>query len=104
MLILFSDIRGIVHHEFAPEGQTVNAGFYSSVLRCLTFGENELNCGARAIGCSMMKMHPLIELSQRVSFSPKTALSHFRIRLTRFGPLRLLPLPEDEAAAKGSSI
>jgi len=23
-----------------------------------TFGENDLNCGARAIGCSMMTMHP----------------------------------------------
>ena len=35
MLILFFDIRGIVQHEFAPEGQTVNAGFYCSVLRRL---------------------------------------------------------------------
>jgi len=32
MLIVFFDIRGIVHHEFAPQGQTVNAGFYCSVL------------------------------------------------------------------------
>jgi len=35
MLILFFDIRGIVHHEFAPEDHTVNAGFYCSVLRRL---------------------------------------------------------------------
>ena len=28
-----------------------------------TFGENDLNCGARAIGCSMMTKHPLTELS-----------------------------------------
>jgi len=28
-----------------------------------TFGENNLNCGARAIGCSMMTVHPLTELS-----------------------------------------
>jgi len=26
MLILFFDIRGIVHHEFSPQGQTMNAG------------------------------------------------------------------------------
>jgi len=35
MLIVFFDIRGIVHHEFAPEGQTVNAEFYCNVLRRL---------------------------------------------------------------------
>ena len=27
------------------------------------FGENDLNCGTQAIGCSMMTMHPLTELS-----------------------------------------
>ena len=35
MLIVFFDIRLIVHYEFAPEGQTVNAGFYCNVLRRL---------------------------------------------------------------------
>ena len=35
MLIVFYDIRGIVHHEFAPEGQTVNTKFYCNILRCL---------------------------------------------------------------------
>ena len=32
MLIVFFGIRGIVHHEFVPEGQNVNAEFYSNVL------------------------------------------------------------------------
>jgi histone-lysine N-methyltransferase SETMAR len=35
MLIVFFDIRGIVHHEFVPEGQRVNAEFYCNVLRRL---------------------------------------------------------------------
>ena len=35
MLIVFFDIRGIVHHEFVHEGQTVNAEFYCNVLRRL---------------------------------------------------------------------
>jgi len=35
MLIVFFDIRGIVLHEFVPEGQTVNAEFYCKVLCCL---------------------------------------------------------------------
>ena len=33
MLIVFFIIRGIVHHEFVPQCQTVNAQFYCSVLR-----------------------------------------------------------------------
>jgi len=35
MLIVFFDIRGIVYHEFVPEGQNVNAEFYCKVLRRL---------------------------------------------------------------------
>lgn len=31
MLILFFDIRGIVHHEFLPTNTTVNAAFYLEV-------------------------------------------------------------------------
>jgi len=31
MLIVFFDIQGIVHLEFAPEGQTVNVEFYCNV-------------------------------------------------------------------------
>jgi len=34
-MLMFLDIRGIVHHEFDPQGQTVNTGFYCSVLRRL---------------------------------------------------------------------
>jgi hypothetical protein len=33
--LVFFDIRGIVHHEFVPEGQTMNAEFYCNVLRRL---------------------------------------------------------------------
>jgi len=32
-LIVFSDVRGIVHREFVPPGQTVNQEFYLEVLR-----------------------------------------------------------------------
>lgn len=35
MLIIFFDIRGIVHREFLPEGQTVNKEFYCNILRRL---------------------------------------------------------------------
>jgi transposase len=35
MLICFFDIDGIIHKEFVPQGQTVNAKFYCDVLRRL---------------------------------------------------------------------
>ncbi|KAJ8963246.1 hypothetical protein NQ318_018712 [Aromia moschata] len=35
MLIVFFDYRGVVHHEFVPEGQTVNKEYYLAVLRRL---------------------------------------------------------------------
>jgi len=35
MLIVFFDVRGIVHWEFIPSGQTVNQEFYLEVLRRL---------------------------------------------------------------------
>jgi len=33
--MVFFDCYGIVHHEFAPEGKTVNAAFYVEVLKRL---------------------------------------------------------------------
>jgi len=38
MLIVFSDIQGIVHKEFVPPGQTVNCKFYCEVLKQLREG------------------------------------------------------------------
>jgi hypothetical protein len=35
MLIVFFYIRGVVHHEYVPAGQTINAEFYVEVLKRL---------------------------------------------------------------------
>lgn len=32
MLVVFFDSRGVIHREFVPEGQTVNAVFYRDVM------------------------------------------------------------------------
>ena len=35
LLTVFFDLKGILHHEYAPEGQTVNKEYYLQVLRHL---------------------------------------------------------------------
>ena len=76
MIITFFDIKGIVHKEFVPTGQTVNSGFYWEVLRRLReevqrhrpqFGENRL-------GCFTMTTHRLTLPSSPTSFWRKTKL------------------------------
>ena len=35
MLTVFFDAKGVVHHEYLPEGSTVNQTYYVEVLKCL---------------------------------------------------------------------
>jgi hypothetical protein len=35
MFIVFFDAQGVIHHEFVPEGQTVNGQFYLRVMEWL---------------------------------------------------------------------
>ena len=54
--------RGIVHHEYAPEGQTINEEYYLQVLRRLREAGEESGptCGQQRIFSSTMTMPPLI--------------------------------------------
>ena len=58
MLTGFFDIRGIVHHEYAPEGQTVTKEYYQDVLRRLR--DADLTCGQRKTGNCITTMPPHI--------------------------------------------
>ncbi|XP_026333857.1 protein GVQW3-like [Hyposmocoma kahamanoa] len=40
MLIVFFDVRGVVHHEFVPQGQTVNSAFYVEVQKAPAEGHS----------------------------------------------------------------
>jgi hypothetical protein len=65
LLTVFFDYRGIVHHSYAPEGQTVNKEYYLEVIRQLVmqFGARDWTCGPHAIGNCIMTMPQLIHHS-----------------------------------------
>ena len=44
MLIVFFDMRGIVHMEFLPQGHTVNQHVYKEILRRLLHSVHEKRC------------------------------------------------------------
>jgi hypothetical protein len=85
MLIVFFDNRGVVHREFVPQGQTVN----KVLLRNSAAFEGEHSAKATGsvarerTGFSTTTMHPVIEHSSFVNFSPTTTCYHFRARPTR---------------------
>ena len=57
-VVCFFDQKGIVHKEFVPPGQTVNAAFYAEVLN--VYGRmckgSDLISGGTTHGCSTMKI------------------------------------------------
>ena len=46
MLIAFFDQKSLVHHDFVPEGETVNQYFYQQVLICL---HDRVQCSQQAL-------------------------------------------------------
>jgi len=101
------DIQGIVHLEFAPEGQTVNAEFYCNVLRRLREDiwrkRPELwRAGNWLLHDDNAPSHQALVM--QVSHPQQHYHTSTSALLTRFGPLRLLLIPKDAAAAEGSPL
>ncbi len=68
MLILFFDSKGVIHHEYVPECQTVNVMFYVPVLDCLckrVLPVWEQKCGRMesSFFSMIMRVHTLQRLS-----------------------------------------
>ena len=63
MLMAFFDSEGIVHHEYVPDGQTINKEFYLKVLRRLyeSVRRNNRKNGGMATGSctTTMRLHTL---------------------------------------------
>ncbi|UYV68136.1 hypothetical protein LAZ67_5003148 [Cordylochernes scorpioides] len=56
LLITFFDVKGLVHYEFMPEGQTINQHYYLDVLGRLCVRNDPKN-GLRKIGSCIMTTH-----------------------------------------------
>ena len=51
-------IRGMVHYEFLPPGQTVNQHIYKEILQCLLFSVREKRQDLSESGCFTTTMRP----------------------------------------------
>ena len=76
MLLACFDSEGIVHHEYAPNGQTINKEFYLGVLRRLreSVHQKDRKDGGMATGSCTTTMRPHTLHSLCGSFRPNTAL------------------------------
>ena len=62
MLITFFDVRGIVHSEILPQGQTINQQVYKEILRLLLRSQcvrRDKSCGRTNRSCFTTTMHLL---------------------------------------------
>jgi len=75
MLLVFFDSEGIVHHEYAPDGQTVNKEFYVEVLRRLreSVRRKDRKNGGMATGSCTTTLRPHTLHILCSSFWPNTA-------------------------------
>jgi len=75
MLLAFFDSEGIVHHKYAPDGQTISKEFYVEVLRRLrdSVRRKDRKNGGMATGSCITTMRPHTLHILCSSFWPNTA-------------------------------
>ena len=105
----FLDIRGIVHKEFVPPGQTVNRKFYCEVFWedwGKTWGANGLRYGRRETGCCTMTMHLHTPRSLWGNSPQKKERDHCSppCLLTWPGLLRFLRVPLNETPVERAAF
>jgi hypothetical protein len=85
----FFDSQGIMHNEFVPEGQTVNAVFYKGVM------DSNLKCIQQV--CPAAFCSQVCQIFTQKCYKP---LSHTPV-LSRFISARLFSVPQVENEVKG---
>jgi hypothetical protein len=77
------DNRGVVHHKYAPEGQTVNSIIKRfSVVFMMQFGTRDRTCGSHTTGsCIMTTSLPILRVWSKNSW-PSTKFPRFTTLLT----------------------
>jgi len=76
ILICFLDIRGIVHREFIPQGQTVTAVFYIEVLKRLSRVRPELAKNGWILHHDNAPAYTLLKVQQFLTSKNITTLPH----------------------------
>jgi hypothetical protein len=108
MLIAFFDAEGLVYHEFLPQRQTMNQTVYITVLQLLLEAvrrkrPHRWSSGTWLLHHDNAPYHAALSVreffcrAQHLRGSPPALL-------TRFGPLRLLPLPQAEERPQVETI
>ena len=83
MLTAFFDSRGVVHHEYAPQGQsTKSTTGMSSVTYVMLCGARDRTCGQQEIGASITTLLQHIPRTSFRLFWQKTRLLCFNRLLT----------------------
>ena len=106
MLITFFDSRGLIHHKFVPQGQTVNQHFYQEVLERLMLRMQQVRCkqwenSAWLLHHDNAPAHKAPSVRQFLAKRQVTELSHLPY-LPDMAPCDFCLFPKVKQVLKGS--
>jgi hypothetical protein len=98
MLIVFFDIRGIIHTEFVPQGTTVNSHYYQGVRA-------HASCKTRQMA-AVARQRPFALRPQREAFFGEESNHNYGAPslFARFGTSGLFFVSENQEGAEGTKF